>query len=317
MNFRIYYGTWTNHIDITDLCLKNCTNDFIVFIPATELKRCSLFTDPIPYTLKCIFIHDLTDKVKYILTEYDYTKEVYIDIANHIVYTSDNVPDYISNRSPKKRLDFIHSQLKIQFGSFQEEYPEQEMVAKYITGHENILEIGSNIGRNSLVIGYILNSNDNTNFVTMESDKDISNQLMYNRDINKLEFHIENAALSSRKLIQQGWNTIVSDEVLDGYKSVPTITWHQLKNKYKSIPFDTLVLDCEGAFYYILQDTPEILDNIKLIIMENDYIDINHKLYVDNVLKNAGFIVEYSESGGWGSAPCYSNFYEVWKKNSM
>jgi hypothetical protein len=35
--------------------------------------------------------------------------------------------------------------------------------------------------------------------------------------------------------------------------------------------FDTLVLDCEGAFYYILQDTPEILEGIKLLIMENDY----------------------------------------------
>jgi len=315
MNFRIYYGIWTNHIDITDLCLKKCTYNSIVFIPATEIKRSSLFTDPIVYTLKSIFVHDITDKVKYTLTEYDYSKDVYIDIANHIVYTSDNVPDYISNTNLKKRLDFIHSQLKIEFGSFQEEYPEQEMVAKYITGNENVLEIGSNIGRNSLVIAYILNSNNNSNFVTMESDKDISNQLIHNRNINNLSFHIENAALSSRKLIQQGWDTIVSDEVLEGYKSVSTITWSELKDKYQSIQFDTLVLDCEGAFYYILQDTPEILDNIKLIIMENDYKDINHKLYIDSVLKNAGFAVDYSESGGF--APCYANFYEVWIKNSL
>ena len=314
MNFRIYYGIWTNHIDITEMCLKNCTTNFIVFIPATESKRSSLFTDPIPYTLKSMFIHDITDKVKYTLTEYDYSKDVYIDIANHIVYTSDNVPDYISNVNPKKRLDFIHSQLKIDFGSFQEEYPEQEMVAKYITGNENVLEIGSNIGRNSLVIGYILNSNNNSNFVTMESDQDISNLLIHNRNINNLSFHIENAALSSRKLIQRGWNTIVSDEVFDGYKSVSTITWDAVKEKYKSILFDTLVLDCEGAFYYILQDNPEILDNIKLIIMENDYNNVNHKQYIDNALKNAGFTVDYSEAGGWENAPCYSNFYEVWKK---
>ena len=312
MNFRIYYGIWTNHIDVTDLCLKNCTTNFIVFIPATESKRSSLFTDPILYTLKSMFIHDITDKVKYTLTEYDYSKDVYIDIANHIVYTSDNVPHDISKINLKKRLDFIHSQLKIEFGSFQEEYPEQEMVAKYITGNENVLEIGSNIGRNSLIIAYILNSNNNSNFVTMESDKDISNQLIHNRNINKLSFYIENSALSNRKLIQQGWDTIVSDEVLEGYKSVSTITWSELKNKYQSIQFDTLVLDCEGAFYYILQDTPEILDNIKLIIMENDYKDINHKQYIDSVLKNAGFTVDYSESGGWD--PCYSNFYEVWKK---
>jgi hypothetical protein len=49
--------------------------------------------------------------------------------------------------------------------------------------------------------------------------------------------------------------------------------------------------------------------------MENDYIDINHKLYVDKVLTEKEFKVVYSESGGF--APCYSNFYEVWIKKSQ
>jgi hypothetical protein len=75
-----------------------------------------------------------------------------------------------------------------------------------------------------------------------------------------------------------------------------------------------LVLDCEGAFYYILMDMPEILNNINLIIMENDYHDINHKRYIDNILRENNFIVEYSQQGGWG--PCFHNFFEVWKKHS-
>ncbi len=58
---------------------------------------------------------------------------------------------------------------------------------------------------------------------------------------------------------------------------------------------------------------PEILNNINLIIMENDYHDISHKQYIDNVLKLNNFYVDYVESGGWG--PCYNNFFEVWKKN--
>ena len=57
---------------------------------------------------------------------------------------------------------------------------------------------------------------------------------------------------------------------------------------------------------------PDILDNIKLIIMENDYNDIEHKKYIDNILLSKNFIVDYSEAGGWG--PCYNNFFEVWKK---
>jgi hypothetical protein len=58
-------------------------------------------------------------------------------------------------------------------------------------------------------------------------------------------------------------------------------------------------------------DMPEILTNIKLIIMENDYLDKSHKIFVDDVLKN-NFNLDYVEQGGWG--PCYSNFFEVWKR---
>ena len=87
-----------------------------------------------------------------------------------------------------------------------------------------------------------------------------------------------------------------------------------MRNKYK-IEFDTLVLDCEGAFYYILMDMPEILDNINLIIMENDYQDISQKQYVDEILLQNNFVSDYVESGGWSSScPCYNNFFEVWKK---
>ena len=90
-----------------------------------------------------------------------------------------------------------------------------------------------------------------------------------------------------------------------------TLTIDELMNKY-NIDFDTLVLDCEGAFYYILMDMPEILNNIKLIIMENDYNDISNKNYVDEILKKHNFKVDYQEPGGWG--PCCNNFFEVWKR---
>jgi hypothetical protein len=48
--------------------------------------------------------------------------------------------------------------------------------------------------------------------------------------------------------------------------------------------------------------------------MENDYHDISKKNYIDDVLTNNHFKVDYVESGGWG--PCTSHFYEVWKKCS-
>jgi FkbM family methyltransferase len=150
--------------------------------------------------------------------------------------------------------------------------------------------------------------------VVMECDNEIAKQLTENRDLNRMNFNIENTALSKRKLVQKGWETMIcEDNVLPiGYNWVNTITLDELRAKY-NIEFDTLVLDCEGAFYYILMDMPEILDNIKLIIMENDYQNIDHKKYIDKILTENNFSVDYAESGGWGA--CYNNFFEVWVKN--
>ena len=186
------------------------------------------------------------------------------------------------------------------------------MSVKYLKGNEKVLEIGSNIGRNSLIIGSLLKNS--SNLVTLESDPVSYKKLLINKQYNNLYFHCENAALSKRNLIQQGWDTIVSYVLLPGYEKVNTITFEQLKEKYK-IQFDTLVLDCEGAFYYILMDFPEILDGIKLIIMENDYKIFSHKEYIDSILKKNNFYIDYSgtDVNAWGN--CKKNFYEVWVKD--
>ena len=210
------------------------------------------------------------------------------------------------------KLENIHSKLKIKYGSMKSEVPEQEMVVRYLKGHEKVLEIGGNIGRNSLVIASILE--DTNNLLILESNVNISKQLTENRDLNNMKFHIESSALSKRKLIQNGIDTKPSETLKPRWCWVNTITLEQLKTKY-NIKFDTLVLDCEGAFYYILMDMPEILDNINLIIMENDYTVLGQKIYIDNILKKNNFYVDYTERGGWG--PCKYNFFEVWKKTAF
>lgn len=304
--YTIKYGTQLTNIDVTDIVYTKLNKDNIIFIPSGDIERSQYFFDPLIGTLKSIFIINNDNT-----TEYDHTKNICIDTINNIIYTNENIPENLLSNNPIIKLKIIHSKLKLCFGSFNDEFPEQIMAVKYLKGNEKVLEIGGNIGRNTLVISYILNSNGNNNFVSLESDSNIAKQLEYNKNINNMDFNIMNAALSKRQLIQQGWNTIVSDTVLNGYSKVNTITFNELNNKYNII-FDTLILDCEGAFYYILMDMPEILDNINLIIMENDYHDISHKNYIDMILKRNNFYVDYSESGGWG--PCYNNFFEVWKK---
>jgi FkbM family methyltransferase len=256
----------------------------------------------------CLGTEDKAEKIRYIKR----------GIATGTTVLTEDELDNIKVDTNLSQLKQIHSKLRLKHGTFDDEFPEQLMAVKYLTGNEKVLELGGNIGRNSLIIGYILAQRGSNSLVTLECDTRISEKLKENREINGMDFYIENSALSQRKLIQKGWNTIISDTVLEGYKSVNTITLSELMEKYK-IVFDTLIIDCEGAFYYILKDMPDILNNIKLIITENDYRDINHKNYIDTILKENNFYVDYFEKGSQEALdlkfPCYLNFYEVWKRN--
>lgn len=304
---KILYGIENNNIDVTEICFSKLVYENNIIIPPKDGNRAQLFTDPLDGILKKIFIS--TDNY---LSEYDEDKMIKINIINKTIEVFDD-------NTIEKNIDSIHSKLKFNHGSLKDEYPEQSMAIRYLTGHEKVLEIGGNIGRNSLLIGYILGMKNNNNMVVLEPDEDIAKKLYENRDLNNFNFNIEVSALSKRKLIKKkgDWRSVVSDKVLENHTNLNTITLDDLNAKY-NIEFDTLVLDCEGAFYYILMDMPEILNNINLIIMENDFCTMEHKNYVDQILKKNKFFVHYSESliAPWGWQPGYDNFYEVWMKKN-
>ena len=297
---QAYYGIESNKINITKKVLDTCLINNIIYISTGV--RVPLFGDPICGTHKFIFIKTASN----LTFKYDDTTNVMFDtLRNTDLSNQINPIDYTA------KLAGLHSTLKLNHGSFQHEYPEQLMSTRFLKGDERVLELGGNIGRNTLIIASLLN--DSKNLVSLECDLGNAALLKENRDINNLHFHIESSALSKRPLIQKGWDTIVSDTLLPGYSPVNTVTYDKLIEKY-GLDFDTLVVDCEGALYHILIDMPEILNGIKLIIMENDYHDIEHKNSVDNAFTTAGFECTYRERGGWG--PCYNMFYEVWEKST-
>lgn len=323
---KIKYGIPGNSIDVTNICLTSpkLFHNNVITIPSGDENRAYHFTDPVPYVVKQIIIQATDNNDDDIGNEIHFDQHhcIKINIKNNKVDVK-VIDVNEENKKIEMKLSLIHSKLKIKHGSFNDEFPEQRMATKYLSGNEKILEIGGNIGRNSLVIAQILRDgggeNNDFNLVTMECANDTSKLLMENRNLNGFHFHIENSALSTKKLIQNELNvcnvinqTLPSETLLPGHTWVNTVTWNELKAKY-NIEFDTLALDCEGAFYYILLDMPEMLENIKLIIMENDYWDLNHKIIVDDILMKNNFYVDYVESGGWG--PCYNNFFEVWKKD--
>lgn len=294
---EIYCGNNLLFNDVTKQCFNQLTHNKILTIPASNDDRISIFGNISPGNNHHIIIK--TNDKLFLL---DNSSKIIIQVDKKILYD-------INEQEIAIIIDKIHSSLSIAYGTLNDELPEQKMSVKFLTGNEKVLEIGGNIGRNSLIISSILS--DSSNLVSLESSHSIYKQFIENRDTNRHKFHIENSALSKRRLIQRDWNTTPSEELWSGWEWVNTITYDELQNKY-NIVFDTLVLDCEGAFFYILQDFPDMLNNINLIIMENDYQDINQKRYIDTVLENNNFYPIYREAGGWGC--CYNNFFEVWKR---
>lgn len=174
------------------------------------------------------------------------------------------------------------------------ELPEQELIFKYIKNNSKVLEFGGNIGRSSIVISKLLNNPKN--HVVLESDPEIAKELIKNRDKNHCHFIVVNAALSETPIIQNGWsskivkNTTITTPPPQGWKYVPTITYHELIQKYR-IQFDTIVADCEGCLENIFKSYPYILDNIHTIIIENDAQFYNEKSneYIQSFIKHCGF----------------------------
>ena len=209
----------------------------------------------------------------------------------------------------EKQLFTIHSKLRLMTGNLRDEKNEQLMSVKYIKPDDVVLEIGGNIGRNSLVIASLLDNP--SNLVVLESDPASSGILKKHSEINKLPFLIEDSALSQHPLIQKGWNTKIGTEE-SGWFKVKTITWEDLKKKYP-LNYNVLVADCEGALYHILQSYPEIIEGIKTILLENDFYEKDQALWVHDFLKSKGFVVDYSTNGGGGGwGYCKEFFWQTW-----
>jgi FkbM family methyltransferase len=276
---RVFYGVESNYSDVSSQALTKCLFEGKIHLPGGDVSRALIFGDPIPGTLK---------QIKVVAGEKEYIFPDHLDV----VLTPEGPV------LPTDKLESIHSSLKFVGGSIKDEYPEQIMATLFIPEDAKVLELGSNIGRNTLVIGSLLKTGK---LVTVECDPETCKVLAENIRLNGLDIPIENAALSKRKLFQQGWMTYVEGTEPAGSKPVATISFEEIETKH-NLKFDTIVADCEGALYYIFTDTPEILDGIRLLIMENDYNLIEHKIKVDEIVKSKGFRRIYAKGGGWDPA---------------
>jgi FkbM family methyltransferase len=313
---KIFYGYDDQHyINVTSVIFDKCFQENTLVIPPGDEARCKIIGfDPYPNILKHILIVDY-NKNKY---RFRSEQECRLSFQSVLEQLQANNPREWWRTTGKfitdvnERIRALHQRFKFDHGSLGDELPEQILATQFIKEHARVLEIGGNLGRNTLVISTLLD--DPSQHVVLESNSDIVQLLRHNIEQNQYATRIEPSALSYTKLVQQGWNTLPASEAGEGqkdWKEVPTITFEELEKKY-NIQFNTLVADCEGALYYILKDQPSILDNIEMVIMENDYNDMDQKRMLDAILYLKGFKRAYHVPGGWG--PCYDFFYEVWSK---
>lgn len=296
---KIYYGIQDNYTDITQLVFEKCFDGKSIIIPKNDVSRSQLFGDPLRKVLKHININN---------TIYNDKKLIKILLTQKNI--NENIQYINKSKYPELYVNYIHSTFRFKHGNFNDELTEQIMSAKFIDHADIVLEIGGNHGRNSLIISSLLK--DSKNLVVLETLTNCCQILKKHRRINKLNFHIENSALSKQKLLQRGWHCFPYDSVSnpEKYRNVNIMSYKDLINKYK-LNFNVLVLDCEGAFYYILQDFPEIINNINKILIENDFNNNEHKEFVHNLLIKNNFKIVYSQDFNVGKKH-FQDFHQTW-----
>ena len=168
-----------------------------------------------------------------------------------------------------KNLNQLHKELKLKYGNFSQELPEQQMIFKHIKPNSRILELGPNIGRSSIIANSLLN--DKTKHLCVETISGTCQKLKQNRDLNNLKFKVFEGAISNSNLYQHPNKWRASKMKKDGYIQINTKPYSYLVAKY-NINFDTIIADCEGCVTDLFSENEYILNNIKLIIIEHDLI---------------------------------------------
>jgi hypothetical protein len=181
------------------------------------------------------------------------------------------------------------------------------------------------------VISSLLKNSEH--LTTLETDPGNCILLDQNRRANFFDFKIINGALSKRKLWQRtgGWETVPGEvSPGEGWYEVKTIGYSEIQSQLPQVcmchngvckpepgEFNVLVADCEGALFYILQDFPDLLNGLRLIIVENDYRDVKQKEFVEEKFIQHGFKLVYctnSHEAAYYGLPCRLEFFQVFRR---
>lgn len=180
------------------------------------------------------------------------------------------------------------------------ERPEQELIAKFLPTQCNVLEMGGESGTTSLIIDTILDPEYRSKHVVVDPADSSIPKMERVKKIYGCNFKIAHGFIGKeRKLHEELW---------EGCKNKKMFSLNELETLIDG-KFDVLVVDCEGAFYNILNEFPQILDNAKLIIIEQDGPSNSNNSIKQNLL-NHNFTLIHSQCH-----PYINNFAGPWKQS--
>lgn len=201
------------------------------------------------------------------------------------------------------------------------EAEEQFLVRTYIPKDAKVLELGARYGTVSCVISDILD--DPTQHVAVEPDSSVIEALTKNRDANGGKFQIFEGVVSKK-----GYELAFIDPKFDLHEygtytketDTPTIknmSLKELSDTY-NVTFDCIVADCEGFFCDFVDENPEAVKDMRVIIYEQDGIPwpkfMERYNALDETLTTFGFSRIHTIPH-----PKYENnphFHNVWVKDS-
>lgn len=317
----IRYGTHEKTVDATAALVKcsKVPHLFVFSDPGTDLQRRDVICprkDPARGVVKKLFLYASTDTHHeaplLILDQIRVNYGVHFSTADELVYILRRF------HSSPSRLSKIHERFaRVGFsGNYMDEYHEQLLAVTFVPATAKVLELGANVGRNTCVIGTLLS--DPSRLVTFET-------IHFEACVTKINLakcglhsvNVETAALSSMRLEQSQWLTRPIPPrqrvASKGWTEVKTMSYETVLAKYGT--FDTLVADCEGALLFILRDSPQLLDTVRLIIVENDYKDLAHYEEVATRFIERGFSKIMYMTNADANFPTKSYFYEAWQRS--
>ncbi len=167
------------------------------------------------------------------------------------------------------------------------EKDEQLFAQLYIKKEDCVLELGARYGSVSCVIDKILENKEK--LVVVEPDPKVWDVLEKNKKINDCNFHIIKGFVSNKKWNIDNPNAGYSTScVPDNKSSIPSFTLNQIEENY-NLRFNVLFADCEGFLETFLDENPQLLNQLRLIIFEKDSPNkCNYNKIMKN-LKNKNF----------------------------